>query len=451
MSTDTDFWNPAPPMAEGNAEALKLLTRSLRMEEGFALYFVLCNSGNLRREAIEQVREEMERLRPGYWIMELPLSTEVDHLHHSLLATVRPPLPNAFLVYGLENGIAQGKGRESFLLLNLNATRNSFIKDYPCAFVFWIPGYLYPEMLAAAPDFCSVNSGIYNLVEAEKPDQAVLEQITSGDYTGILGLSIKEREEHLQRLTRLLEEYHALPEKERDLLAEARILSQIGTIHRGEGDFVAAERCYKEMLEILKQSLPPMHPYTATALNNLASSHTDQGRYGEAELLHKEALEIRKHSLPEWHPDIAMSLDNLGQTYVTRGFYSKAESCHLEALEIRLQTLPKEHSDIANSLNNLACVYSDQYRFSKAIPLMIGALEIYKKALPIGHPYIAASLSNTATLYMKQGRYAEAEPLFIEAVQIAEKSLVPNHPDTQLYRRNLANLHQAMQLPKGNP
>ena len=64
-----------------------------------------------------------------------------------------------------------------------------------------------------------------------------------------------------------------------------------------------------------EQQLGPLHPDTATSLNNLAALYDRQGQYEQAESLYQRALTIREQQLGPLHPDTAQSLNNLGELY----------------------------------------------------------------------------------------------------------------------------------------
>ena len=64
-----------------------------------------------------------------------------------------------------------------------------------------------------------------------------------------------------------------------------------------------------------EEVLGPMHPDTATSLNNLAVLYNSQGKYDDAEPLFKRALAVREEVLGPMHPDTATSLNNLAVLY----------------------------------------------------------------------------------------------------------------------------------------
>jgi tetratricopeptide (TPR) repeat protein len=69
-------------------------------------------------------------------------------------------------------------------------------------------------------------------------------------------------------------------------------------IHR----LVQAEPLYRRALAICEQQLGPLHPDTASTLNNLANLYQVQGQYAQAEPLFRRALAIYEYVLGPEHP-----------------------------------------------------------------------------------------------------------------------------------------------------
>ena len=77
--------------------------------------------------------------------------------------------------------------------------------------------------------------------------------------------------------------------------------------------------------QLREEVLGPMHPDTATSLNNLAILYDNQGKYDDAEPLYKRALAVTEEVLGPMHPDTATSLNNLAVLYNNQGKYDDAE------------------------------------------------------------------------------------------------------------------------------
>ena len=210
-----------------------------------------------------------------------------------------------------------------------------------------------------------------------------------------------------------------------------------------QGRYREAIRPAEQALAIREQALGPMHPDTATSLNNLAELYRITGSDEKAEPLLHRALAIREQALGPMHPDTAGSLNNLAGLYHTTGVYEKAEPLYQRALAIREQALGPMHPDTATSLNNLGLLFDATGAYEKAEPLLQRALAIQEQALGSAHPATAGSLNNLAEHYRAIGAYAKAEPLYQRALAIHEQALGPTHPATATSLNNLALLYDA--------
>ena len=108
-------------------------------------------------------------------------------------------------------------------------------------------------------------------------------------------------------------------------LEAAQLLSRAGTYLQDQGQYKQAEIFYQRTLTIYEQALDPLHPSTATTLNNLALLYDAQGKYEQAEPLYQRALAIFEQAVGPDHPSTATSLSNLAALYQSQGKYEQAE------------------------------------------------------------------------------------------------------------------------------
>ena len=81
------------------------------------------------------------------------------------------------------------------------------------------------------------------------------------------------------------------------------VAEQPGASLHNQGKYDDAEPLYKRALAVREEVLGPMHPDTATSLNNLAHLYDSQGKYDDAEPLLKRALTIYEEKLGPTHPN----------------------------------------------------------------------------------------------------------------------------------------------------
>jgi tetratricopeptide (TPR) repeat protein len=92
-------------------------------------------------------------------------------------------------------------------------------------------------------------------------------------------------------------------------LAEVQRLNEQVTQYYAAGRFQEAIPLAQRALAINENALGPVHPDTATSLNNLAALYRATGAYAKAEPLYQRALAIHEKALGPGHPDTATSLD----------------------------------------------------------------------------------------------------------------------------------------------
>lgn len=220
--------------------------------------------------------------------------------------------------------------------------------------------------------------------------------------------------------------------------ATATSLDDLADLLRDQGDFAKARPLHERALAIREEVLGPDHPDTATSLNDLAILLKAQGDFAGALPLYRRALAIRERVLGAEHPATARSLNNLANLLRDQGEFAAARPLYERALAIRERALGPDHSDTATSLNNLAVLLRLQGDFAAARPLLERALRIYEKALGEQHPAAALTLNQLGLLLEAQGHFGEARPLYERALAIREQALGPEHPATARSLNNLA-------------
>jgi serine/threonine-protein kinase len=131
-----------------------------------------------------------------------------------------------------------------------------------------------------------------------------------------------EAETILRRLPRLL------PEAQQDL---AGVLNNLGLISDAKKDYPAAERKFREVLEMARQILPAGNPTLAFPLKNLAVALCRQDKYREAEPFLHEALPLLQSMFPQGHWVLASVQSVLGECLWRRQEYQEAEQLLLSA------------------------------------------------------------------------------------------------------------------------
>jgi len=208
----------------------------------------------------------------------------------------------------------------------------------------------------------------------------------------------------------------------------ASILSSLGGLYAGRGEFDKAEPLLQRALAIREKVLGANNPAVAETLNNLAIIRASQGKYADAEPLFRRGLAIREAALPPDHPDIAANLEALAVLALRQKRYAEAEPLQRRAVAIQEKTLGPDHPKLGYSLSNLGWICDRLGKREAAETLLRRSLAVREKALGPNHPEVAKSLSDLASFYADAKRGAEAEPLFRRALEIEDRELSPTHP-----------------------
>ena len=149
-----------------------------------------CNQADHR----DRVMAALHARLPDCRIQSLSLREPVRNLFYELRAQLDSPEPDAVFLYGIEGWLPFGPEAErSPFILNLNAARNSYPKEFPFPLVFWVPQHILTTIARGAPDFCSVRSGYYSFCATPEVRDRMAERLTSASMTEVSGSSYDEK------------------------------------------------------------------------------------------------------------------------------------------------------------------------------------------------------------------------------------------------------------------
>ncbi len=216
-----------------------------------------------------------------------------------------------------------------------------------------------------------------------------------------------------------------------------RLLDRIGRCQSSMGQYIGAEKMFRETLALQEKLLGKEHLDTLITRNDLGGALTDQGKYTEAEEIYQETLALGEKALGKEHPDTLISKNNLGDVLIHQGKYTEAEEIHREELLLSEKVLGKEHPDTLISKNNLGMVLSKQGKHAEAEEMYREVLVLGEKVLGKEHPDTLISKNNLGQALSKQGKYAEAEEMHRETLALREEVLGKEHPSTLTSKNNL--------------
>ncbi len=128
----------------------------------------------------------------------------------------------------------------------------------------------------------------------------------------------------------------------------------IGRLAESRGDFVVAERHYREALALQRIEYGEDHDRVGMDLNRLGVVLHRQGRLDEAEASIRRALAIYRKRLPQGHQRLAVVLLPLSALLLDRGRAAEAESLLREAWQVRLSAFGERDPRTIEAATELA-------------------------------------------------------------------------------------------------
>jgi len=200
----------------------------------------------------------------------------------------------------------------------------------------------------------------------------------------------------------------------------------IGRAYGALGDYVDAERMFREALALYQKLRGNENPRVASLLGDIASMASFQGRHAESETLERETLALWKKLKGEEDPQVAYTLDRSAmvllrqsqafETPANQRLLKEAETLEREALAMSRKLLGNEHPDVATALGGVTQALLDSQKFTEAELPARECLAIREKKSPDDwQTFNARSVLGGSLLGQK--KYVEAESLLISGYE----------------------------------
>ena len=277
---------------------------------------------------------------------------------------------------------------------------------------------------------------------------------------------------------------------ENEPLVEASIRETLGNTYRNLGDFEAAERHLKRVVQIRRDESGEEHPQTIYATFRLCGALWEAGRIAEAHPLCLKTVERSKRVLGKEHRTTLRSMNILalvrealadhdgaeqlfreilvtshkafGQTDMITllavgnlagvvrkaGRHEEAEILYLEALELRRQVLGEDHPYAIDSLRGLGLLRAEQERYEEAEKLLTESLEKRRRVQGREHERTIHNMVRLGWVYTEQQRYNEAEALLLDAFELSYRVLGPLDQITIESIGKIVDLYEAWDKPE---
>lgn len=202
----------------------------------------------------------------------------------------------------------------------------------------------------------------------------------------------------------------------------AHELNDRGLETYNRGDYVGAERLYREAVAKWQALGPEFSPHLGITRFNLGQALSSQGRRTEALTELKESVELLRGSLGPRNTYTLTGTNLLAAVYLMLGNLSAAGSLLEETLPIAREIDPAG-IQLARTLDALACLRLRQNRLDEALTFADESLRLTLHASSDDSLDAALAYGTAAEVHRAAGRLDRALPLYRHARDIYEKRL----------------------------
>ena len=191
-------------------------------------------------------------------------------------------------------------------------------------------------------------------------------------------------------------------------------LNTLGTVAIKRGDRVAAERYFRQTLDLQRKVMGDQHPHVAITRGNLARAMVEERKFADAALLVEQALATLRRSNDPTLDSLANLHDTLGLAYAGLGRTADAEASLAEALRVaRFHGLAKE-GEILVDRTEMRCATGRTQDFAGALDQ---AAAIYTRTEASDDWRLARLASVRGGCLLASGDTAAARPLILNNVR----------------------------------
>jgi eukaryotic-like serine/threonine-protein kinase len=211
----------------------------------------------------------------------------------------------------------------------------------------------------------------------------------------------------------------------------ALLLNNRGAVQFSSGNYDAADKLYREALELRERLFGPRDPRVADVLDNIGTNldrwarktEGDEGRRlaTDAFAIGQRALAIREETLGPDHPSVARSLQNLSLMMDQHGHRNAARPLLARALRIKETALGPDHVELTTTLNYLADLEEQDGHLEEALAGYRRSTALIERSFGKDAAQVGFPMTAVAEILDALGRPAEAAPLFRRLTAIRTK------------------------------
>jgi len=261
----------------------------------------------------------------------------------------------------------------------------------------------------------------------------------------------------------------------------AEAMMHLGTWYNDQDELPAAEKIFRQVLEIQQKKLEPMDPaiertYTAlglvmqrqgeympsidalgkaivigqrhpedpidlsAAVGLQANNYYYLGRYEESEKLNREGLELDRKIHGPMHPDLSDDLINIGNIEFQRDDFAGAEKDFRQSYQICVKFYGPDHKAVADSELYLSKALREEGKIDEAEALLRHGLGVMSK-MKKPSTTLAMIVDELGKIAVKRNNLDEAEKEYKESIELFTTVHGKDHPSTLTIRGNLADVY----------
>ncbi|CAF0757993.1 unnamed protein product [Adineta steineri] len=229
---------------------------------------------------------------------------------------------------------------------------------------------------------------------------------------------------------------------ENNWIFRAAIDHQLGVMHRERREYDVALSFYNAALKYLHHISPIDHQSLGITYSDIGEIHREQGDNTKALIYYQQTLNLFEKSFNDIEPwQFATLYSNIGQVFRSMGDYSTALKFFRKTLTIFKTNLLSNDPLFAVIYNNIGSVYDEKGDNLRALEFYKRTLAIEQRSLPAEHPSLAITHNNIGNIYVKTMDYQMALSEFEKSIHSAENSTDPNHPGLVGFYTNMGKIY----------
>jgi tetratricopeptide (TPR) repeat protein len=185
----------------------------------------------------------------------------------------------------------------------------------------------------------------------------------------------------------------------------------LASVKKLKGEYLAAEKLFREAWAIRRQLNGDFHPAVADVIRNLGTTVAEQGKYKAAQELFEQCLAIDRKLHPTGHPDLGATLSKLAATMAVQGQLKEAEPYLREAVELHRKFDPQSML-MAESLAQLGVCLSQRSQVFEAEQYLREAISLWQKLHGDNSDAVARCTDQLGIVLQELGNFEEAEKHF---------------------------------------